>query len=381
MKRIAFVLVLSLVILAGCSAVPEAPVATAPVGPTVSEPALPAASPTAASIEGAEASPTATGPTGEPTKAEVAEATPEAATEPVKITLAMGYIPSVQFAPLYVAQEKGYFADEGLDVTFQYGIETDLMKLVGTDKLQFMLGSGEEIVIGRSQGLPVRYVARWYRQFPAVLFAKADSGIKSPADLIGKTVGVPGLFGANYVGWEAIVYATGLDAKGVTLQSVGFTQAAAVSQGQVDAAMDYIVNGPVQLTLDGQDVTVIPVSDYVDLPSNGLITNEQTIEAHPEWVQSMVTALLRGLVDTLSDPDFAFQASLRAVPEAGGEQEKVSRAIFDASVKLWQAEPDALGVSDPEAWAKAATFMKEMDLIQQAVDAEECYTNDFVVQK
>ena len=52
------------------------------------------------------------------------------------ITLAMGYIPSVQFAPLYVAQERGYFKDAGLDVTFRYGFETDLLKLVGTDELK-----------------------------------------------------------------------------------------------------------------------------------------------------------------------------------------------------------------------------------------------------
>ena len=87
------------------------------------------------------------------------------------VTLAMGYIPSVQFAPFYVAQERGYFADAGLEVTFRYGFESDLLKLVGTDELQFMIGSGEEVILGRSQGLPVRYVMRWYRKFPVVLFA------------------------------------------------------------------------------------------------------------------------------------------------------------------------------------------------------------------
>ena len=100
---------------------------------------------------------------------------------------------------------------------FRYGTETDLLKLVGTNELQYMIGSGEEVILGRSQGLPVRYVLRWYRKFPAVLFAKASSGIKEPADLAGKKVGVPGLYGANYVGWEALVYATGLDQKQVSL--------------------------------------------------------------------------------------------------------------------------------------------------------------------
>ncbi|OIO93451.1 MAG: hypothetical protein AUK03_08235 [Anaerolineae bacterium CG2_30_64_16] len=308
----------------------------------------------------------------------VSEATAPAEVVLTPITLAMGYIPSVQFAPFYVAQARGYFQDAGLAVTFRYGFETDLLKLVGTDELQFMIGSGEEVILGRSQGLPVRYVMRWYRRFPVVLFAKAEQGIESPADLAGKKVGIPGLFGASYVGWEALVYASGLDAARVSLQSIGFTQATAVSQDQVDAALDYVVNGPVQLRLAGQAVTVIPVSDFVDLPSNGIITNDQTIEAQPELVQALVTAALHGLADTLADPNAAFDISLQAVPEAGGDQAQVSRAIFDESLKLWQADTVELGHSDPAAWATAAEFMKQMGLIQQAVNPDELYTNEYV---
>ncbi len=302
----------------------------------------------------------------------------QAADSPTPITLAMGYIPSVQFAPFYVAQENGYFTDAGLDVTFRYGFESDLLKLVGTDELQFMIGSGEEVILGRHQGLPVRYVMRWYRKFPVVLFAKADKGITSPADLIGRQVGLPGFFGASYVGWEAIVYASKLDPTQVRLQSIGFTQASAVSEDQVDAAMDYIVNGPVQLRLAGQEVVVIPVSDFVDLPSNGIITNDKTIQERPELVRAVVSAAMRGLADTLAMPDGAFEMSLRAVPEAGGTQTPVSRAIFDESLKLWQANKSELGLSEPENWAAAVVFMRDMGLIQADLDPADLYTNEFV---
>jgi NitT/TauT family transport system substrate-binding protein len=296
---------------------------------------------------------------------------------PIKLTLAMGYIPNVQFAPFYVAQEKGYFRDAGLDITFNYGLESDLLKLVGTNQVQFMIGSGDQVILGRSQGLPVRYVMRWYRRFPVVVFAKAGSGIKTPKDLEGKRVGVSALAGADYVGWQALVYATHIDPAKVSLQVVGFTQAAAVSQGRVDAALDYAVNGPVQLQQTGQAVTTFAVSDYIDLPSNGIITNDQTIRDHPELVQALVNATLRGLQDTLANPDGAFQTSLKAVPEAGGAKQATNRAIFDESVKLWQAEPGTLGLSDPAAWAQAATFMKQTGLIQTAVKPEDLFTNQF----
>jgi len=300
-------------------------------------------------------------------------------TEPIPITLAMGYIPSVQFAPFYVALEKGYFAEEGLEVTFRYGFETDLIKLVGTDELQFMIGSGEEVILARAQGLPVTYVMRWYRRFPVVVFALKDAGLDSAKALEGKRVGIPGLFGASYVGWKALVYAAGLDESSITLESIGFTQAAAVSEGRVDAALDYSVSGPVQLPLAGKEVDVIYIADVIDLPSNGIFTNEQTIADRPELVQALVHAALRGLRDTLADPDEAFALSLQQVPEAGGDNEAVSRAIFDEVLSLWRTgEGEQLGASDPETWAEAARFMLEMGLVEAEVPVEELFTNRFV---
>ncbi len=142
--------------------------------------------------------------------------------------------------------------------------------------------------------------------------------------------------------------------------------------------MDYIVNGPVQLRLAGDDVTVIPVSDFIDLPSNGIITNDKTIREKPELVQALVTAALHGLRDTLADPNAAFEISLKAVPEAGGDQAQVSRAIFDESLKLWQASDVELGRSDPAAWETAAKFMKAMGLIQTDVNPSDLYTNEFI---
>ena len=108
------------------------------------------------------------------------------------VRLGVGYIPNVQFAPFYVGIEKGFFADEGLDVSLDYGFENDYLALVGTDDLQFMVGSGDQIILGRAQGLPVRYVLNWYTKYPVVIFAKSEKGITTPADLAGKTVGLPG---------------------------------------------------------------------------------------------------------------------------------------------------------------------------------------------
>lgn len=302
---------------------------------------------------------------------------PAQPTELTPVALGLGYIPSVQFAPYYVAQAKGFFAEQGLVVQFQHGSETDFLKLVGVNQMPFVIASGEQVILGRAQDLPLTYVLPWYYQFPVGVMALADQELDTPQSLEGHKVGIPGMFGASLVAWKALVYAAGLDESQVQLETIGFTQAAAVSEGQVDAALDYVSNGPVQLRLAGQEVSVIPVSDYIDLPANGLVTSDILITENPELVQRMTNALLAAFRYTLANPDEAFAISLQAVPEAGGENEAASRAVFDASLPLWQTDAAAFGRSDPAVWQQAADFMLAMGLIDTPVTIEGIVTNQF----
>ena len=305
-------------------------------------------------------------------------AAPAVSSEPTHVQLGLGYIPNVQFAPFYVAIDQGYFADENIEVELEHGFETDFLKLLGTNERQFIIASGEQVILGRAQGLPVTYAAAWYQKFPVVIFAPVEAGIKTPEDLIGKKVGIPGLFGASYIAWKGLVYATGIPEDQVQLESIGFTQASAVREGVVDAANDYAANGPVQFQLAGEDVDVIVVDDYIKLPANGLVTNETVMAEQPQLVEGMVRAILRGIRFTLDNPDEAFEISLKAVPEAAQERE-VNRAIFDASLPFWTPPAErGVGYTDPAIWPATAEFMYDSGLVDTLVDTEGIWTNQVV---
>jgi NitT/TauT family transport system substrate-binding protein len=300
----------------------------------------------------------------------------EAAQPLVKIRLPVGYIPNVQFAPLYVAVDKGYFAAEGIEVEFDYSFETDAVALVGANQLQFAVVSGEQVLMARSQGLPIVFVMAWYQNYPVAVTALSEQGIKTPQDLKGKKIGLPGTYGANYIGLRALLSAAGLQESDVTLDSIGFTQVEALVSGQDQAVVVYAANEPVQLQSRGYSVDVIRVADYVQLASNGLITNETTLAQNPDLVQRMVRATRRGIAETIADPDAAYEICKKFVATLAEADEQIQKQVLATSIEFWKA--DVLGYSDPAAWENMQKVLLEMGLVAAPLDVSQAFTNAFI---
>ncbi len=292
------------------------------------------------------------------------------------VRLPMGYIANIQYAPFYVAVEKGYFREAGIELEFDYKFETDGVALVGSGELPFAVVSGEQVLLARAQGLPVTYVAAWFQQYPVSVVAKSELGILIPQDLQGRKIGLPGLFGANYVGLRALLFEAKMSEEDVTLDSIGFNQVDLLAAGQQDVIVGYAANEPIQLKARGIPVTEIRVSDYVQLASNGILASEKLIGENPELVRAFVGAFLEGLADTIADPSEAFDLSEPHIPNFADLDQDVQLQILLTSIEQWRTE--RLGYSDPQAWQNMQQVLYEMGLIPENMVLDKAYTNEFI---
>jgi len=292
------------------------------------------------------------------------------------VRLPMGYVPNVQYAPFYTAVEKGFYAEEGIELEFDYSYETDGVALVGANDLQFSLVSGEQVPIARGQGIPIVYVMAWYSEYPVAVIAKSDQNLKTPQDLAGKRVGLPGLFGANYVGLRALMDYAGLDENDLTLESIGFTQVEALAADTSQVVVGYIANEPIQLAAQGYELDVLQVADYLELVSNGLITNEKTIAENPDLVQRMVRATMRGIQYAVEHPQEAYELCMNYVDGLENADQDVQFQVMEASMDLYQTDP--YGYSSPQSWSNMQNVLLDMGMLKHPINLEEAYSNEFI---
>jgi len=353
-----------------------------------------------------------------------------AAQDQQDLTFFLTFVPNIQFAPLYVAIDNGYFAEVGINVTIEHGDEPLGVDLIASGQRQFGMISGEQVISARAQARPVVFVYEWFQAYPVGIAVPVDSGITTVDGLRGHVVGIPGRFGASYSGLTALLSANGLTETDLQLEEIGFNAPEAICTGRVEAAVVYSNNEPLQIRNRAAagdcgsvtDVVVIPVSDAADMVSNGIVTNADTIANDPDLVSSVVGAFDQGLRDTINNPAAAYListtyvenlpmsdalitylitaaddqnawlndnpdatradvAARRADLRAGlGEQftadELVQFDVLLASIEFWDA--DQLGMSTLDSWQVTQDILSSMGFLPEAIDLEAAFTNDFV---
>jgi NitT/TauT family transport system substrate-binding protein len=296
----------------------------------------------------------------------------------IPVDLYLSYQPDVQFAPFYVAIERGIFEAHGLDVTITHQSESDAVRLVGTelggDGLKAAVVSGEQVLLARAQDIPVKYVFAWYQRFPVAIASKTGQGIVTVNDLAGHSIGVPMMEGASYIGLRALLSAGGLSESDVTIEATGFTQVETLATDRVDAVVIYSTNEPIQLEAQGIDVNLINVSDVVDIVSNGLVVNEN---ANFDQVEALVAAITEAVQYTIDHPSEAYEMSKKHVEGLNDPAvAETQQAVLNRSIELWKA--DRIGESNVAAWLTMQDTLMNMGLLTEPQEVEAAFTDEYL---
>jgi NitT/TauT family transport system substrate-binding protein len=295
------------------------------------------------------------------------------------ITLLLGFQPDVQFAPFYLAQQDGSFAREGLDVTIEYKSGADLVRLVGDGQAQFGVTDATDVMISRTAGIPIKYIATLYRLFPVALIGPKGRVPTDPAQLRGKRIGTPGKYGSSWAALLALLQAGGLTEADVTIREYPqFNQVDGLLNGDIDLITGFRNNEPLRLKAQGMETDLLTIDQIAPLPGPGLIAGDDLLAADPILVQKMVNAIIISQAPIAADPQLGVDAAVVAVPSIATDK-ATALAVLTATVKLWTL-PDG-GVSpliDRELWVGAYATMQRLGFIDGSVPLDEMIVEEIV---
>jgi NitT/TauT family transport system substrate-binding protein len=287
------------------------------------------------------------------------------------VTLLLGFQPDVQFAPFYLAQQAGYFRDAGLDVSIEYS--DDVIRLVADGQSEFGVADATDVMIGRTTGIPIKYVATLYDHFPVALIGAPAVVPAEPAGLAGLRIGTPGRFGSSWHALLALLHAGGLTPDDVTIREYPqFNQVEGLLHGDVDLITGFVANEPLRLEAQGFATALMTVDDFAPLPGPGIVVGDELLssDARLRLLAAMIRPVLQAQRDIADDVDVGLDAAIQEVPAIADDRE-TARAVLEATVEAWGAPPS--GAIDTEVWATGFKTMKALGLIDGSVPVEDMY--------
>jgi putative hydroxymethylpyrimidine transport system substrate-binding protein len=299
--------------------------------------------------------------------------------EPQGLTLMLDYFPNADHAGIYVAEANGDFADAGLDVTIRQPPDPAApIKQVAAGRVDLAISYEPEVLRARDQGLRVVSVGAVVRKPLASIISLPKAGIRTPADLDGKTVGTAGIdYQSAYL--QTILTDAGVDPSSVTERNVGFNFVPALLTGRVEATLGAFWNYEgTQLRLDGRKPRIIRM-EQAGVPTYDelvLVANEDALERDGGKIRAFVSALARGTRQLARDPDRGVQALLDANPDL---DPKLQRAVVEVTLPLFlPAAGRPFGWQAPAEWQAFTAWMRENRLLTEIPDAGGAFTNEFL---
>jgi NitT/TauT family transport system substrate-binding protein len=308
---------------------------------------------------------------------------PSSAAGEEKVTLKLNWVPGGDHCFYFVAKEKGFYKEKGLEVNIERGQGSgDTVKRVELNTVDVGLADTGTLVVARSKGAKVKVIGMIYSTSPNGIKTWKGSGITKPKDLEGRKVGVPA-GDAQRVLWPALTAANGIDIDKVTLINIQpSAKAQSLAAKQVDAVFDWIVGnqGYWEAGLDKDKLVLIPWAKWgVNPYGNALMASEKTIKERPEMLRKFMDATMQGWKWSIENPEKANEILIKSAPEipllaAVGRFANDIQDLVDVPMN----QKYRLGWIDKGRMEETVNNINKYFQVERPVTAPEMYTVEFL---
>ena len=299
-------------------------------------------------------------------------------TLPTPVTLQLQWVTQAQFAGYYVALDKGWYLEEGIELTIRPGgPDISPIDSVRTGAAEFGTSLLADIIVASQQANDLVSIAQIQQTNGLLLIAKKDSGISVPKDFVGKKVGV--WLGNWEAQFDALIAKEGIKANDFTLVSQGFSMDSFIN-GELDVASAMIYNEYYVVLESGfkpEDITIINYADYgLDFPGDGLFTSIKTTQENPDLCARMLRASLRGWQYAVENPEEATDIVLK-YDKSGVQTRGHQLSMMLEITKLVQVNLRPLGYTDRNDVRRVIDTLYSYQVLNTQMDPDSIFTNSF----
>jgi NitT/TauT family transport system substrate-binding protein len=294
------------------------------------------------------------------------------------ISLQLQWVTQAQFAGYYVALDKGWYHEEGIDLTIEPG-SPDVVPatLVASGTRDFGTGLLADLIVTIQQGKSVISIAQIQQTNGLLLIAHKSSGIEHPTDFVGKRVGV--WLGAWETQFNALMAKEQISPQDYVLVPQGWSMDPFI-EGELDVASAMIYNEyhvVLESGVKAEDITIIDYADYgMDFPGDVLFTSRQMIEQNPDICVRMLRASLRGWRYAIEHPEEAAEIVLK-YDKSGVQTREHQLSMMSEIAKLVLRPMRPLGYTDRDDVRRTIDTLLSYEVLSGPIQPEDVYTNKF----
>ena len=282
---------------------------------------------------------------------------------------------NLPFVGAYIAQEKGYFKDQALNVTIRHAQSGEHLQLLLAGEIQFATANGAQVLSRNDQGLALQAIALVGQRSEQGFAVGATSGINSVKDWEGKTFGYKGSVPAEFL---AIARANNLDPSKVKQVSVGFDPRV-LSEGRVDILPVFFSNEPDTLNSIGYKTRLFDPGDYgVSALGLSYISTREYVAKDPDATERFLRAVLKALAWANINRGEALDIVMKYAPQEDREHQRFMLNTELDRAMTEQAKKNGIGWQTREQWQAMANTMLEYGVLKKAADVSAVYNDTFL---